>query len=260
MSGTGGRRLRRVGLASAAFMLAVGVGQAATPSRPACTRVTIDGEVSDGREWQAALGQGWIFRVLPIDASPAGYSGWDLVLDREPPASYPDALLLATLPYNSINEREIGTTFGLRAQDAIGWNPRSFHFLSTPGEFREAQRLFRQLMQAGFGPASSGVPDDSKSYRAAAMRRLLELEKSASSGEFRILDARIVPGTADPMPYAEGWALASSRTPHEVETAPAGQASAQGKLVWMRFALTLWLPARWNVPPQLHPVHLLCPE
>ena len=101
----------------------------------ACQKIVLWGEVSAGQEWKAGFGQGWVFRVLPIDSAKtppgqASYSGWDLVVDREQPAGFPDALLMATPPYESINEREVGTTFGLRAQDSIGWNPRSFRFLT----------------------------------------------------------------------------------------------------------------------------------
>jgi hypothetical protein len=100
------------------------------------------GEVNAGQEWKAAFGEGWVFRVLPIQAGKAGFSGWDLVVDREQPAGFPDALLLGTPPYNSINEQEVGSTFGLRAQDGIGWNPRSFRFLSTAEAFREGWKLY----------------------------------------------------------------------------------------------------------------------
>jgi len=259
MSGTGVRRWRWEWLVTA-VVIANGVGQAAPPPKSTCKRVTIEGEVTAGREWRADVGQGWIFRVLPIAASQAGYTGWDLVMDREPPAGYPDALLLATPPFNSINEREIGTTFGLRAQDAIGWNPRSFRFLSSPEQFGEGQRLFRQLLKVGFAAAPNRKTDGSSASGSDAMVRLLALQKGAASGEFRILDARIVPGIADPMTYAQGWALASSRTKHEVEAAPAGQASPRGTLLSMRFALTLWLPAQWNVAPELHAMPAPCPQ
>src|SRR5215469_15705482 len=87
-----------------------------------CRRLDLAAELESGREWRADIGQGWVFRVVPVQ----GHSGWDLVVDRDPPAGYPDALLLATPPYNSLNEREIGATFGLRVQDALGWNPRTF--------------------------------------------------------------------------------------------------------------------------------------
>src|SRR5258708_14154090 len=132
------------------------LSQAGTPPKAVCARVTIVGQVSAGGEWSTKLGEGWVIRVLPIAPSLAGYSGWDLVMDRDQPAGFPDALLLATMPSNSINEREIGTTFGLRAQDAIGWNPRSFHFLSNSADFHEGQRLFRSFMQHAMFQAAPG--------------------------------------------------------------------------------------------------------
>lgn len=230
---------------------------AARPPKPSCTRVAIEGEVSAGREWRAQLGQGWVFRVVPIAESGHGYSGWDLVVDRDPAAGYPDALLLATLPYDSINEREIGTTFGLRAQDAIGWNPRSFRFLSNSREFTEAQRWFLELTQSEFAPGNAGEP---KERAANPLARLLELEKGASHGEFRILDAGLVPGIADPKPFAQAWALAARQTPHEIEAAPANQASERGKLLSMRFRITLWLPAQGKAFPGWHAVPSPCPD
>ena len=125
-------------------ILALAAGEAWRFRRAELPEDRDSGEVSAGQEWKADFGQGWVFRLLPIDTSSwagkAGYSGWDLVVDREQPAGYPDALLVATPPYNSINEREVGTTFGLRAQDAIGWNPRSFRFLTNAAASGRARR------------------------------------------------------------------------------------------------------------------------
>jgi len=247
--------------ACAVLVVAAGFCHAAAPPRPVCVRLEIEGAVAAGQEWKTPLGEGWVFRVLPIAPTSAAYSGWDMVVDRDPPSGYPDALLLATLPYNSINQREIGTTFDLRAQDAIGWNPRSFRFLSNPAEFREAQQRFRQLTPADSAHGTNVNPGASKAAAdTATMQRLLHFESRASSGQLRILDARIVRGIADPKPFALNWALASSRTPHEIEPAAAGQASAQGKLLWMRFALTLWLPASWKAGRELRASRVLCPE
>ena len=233
---------------------------ALTPVKAGCSKVVIEGEVSSGQEWKSPIGQGWVFRVLPIQPVQSGYSGWDLVVDRSQPAGFPDALLLATLPYNSINEREVGTTFGLRAQDAIGWNPRSFRFLSDPAAFREGQRIFRTLNADAPIPKAASKQTQDKSPNARSLGRLLELQKRASAGEFRILDARLVPGVADPAPFAQTWAMASSRTPHQVEPAASGKSTALGALNWMRFSMTLWLPSGWKAPPQLHSTRSVCPE
>jgi len=205
------------------------------------------GEVGAGNAWQAALGEGWVFRVLPIPAGMKAYSGWDLVVDRAQPAGYPDALLLATPPYNSINEREIGTTYGLRAQDALGWNPRSFRFLANPAALREGQRLFRQLTATG--PAQS-----------SAAGKLLALTSHAATGQFRILDARLIPGVADPAPYAQNWARQYERTQHSVESNMGNPSTPRGQLFWMRFSITLWLPQGWHTPPALHAVLAPCAE
>jgi hypothetical protein len=244
-------------VALAILARAIATCPAAAAPRPACTRVVIQSDVSAGHQWSASLAEGWVFRILPITPSKPEYSGWDLVVDRQQPAGFPDALLLATMPYNSINEREIGTTFRLRAQDAIGWNPRSFHFFTDPADFREGQQLFRTLIDDRTTQAKTNDP---RSPAAQAMARLLALQKHASSGEFRILDARIVPGIGDPEPYAQGWARASSQTPHENDPAPLGKPTVQGTLNWMRFALTLWLPGHWRVPIALHPVAAACPN
>jgi len=250
-------RLTCLGMALLVFStLASG---AAHPPKAACTRVLFEGEVSAGGYWTGPLGEGWVFRVVPIPPLQAAYSGWDLVVDRQPPEGFPDALLLATLPYNSINEREIGTTFGLRAQDAIGWNPRSFRFVASPGDFQEARQLFR-LITANTGLASATGTGDPKQSDRQATARLLEMVKHAATGEFRIVDAHIVPGVADPAQYAQTWAAASSRTPNTIEEAPGGKSGALGALKWMRFAVTLWLPAGWVVPASVHGQRMACPD
>jgi hypothetical protein len=216
-----------------------------------CARLVLEGEVTAGHEWKTALGQGWVFRIVPVSPTQAGYSGWDLVVDRAQPAGFPDALYLATPPFGSINEREIATTFGLRAQDAIGWNPRTFRFLIDPNSFRDAQQTYRSVFPAT--PASAAPPADSK-----AMSRLLDLQKNAASGELRILDARLAPGTADPAPFAQQWALAASRTQHEIEPAAEVRGSPRGELHAMRFRLTLWLPLKWTFPPGIHSTRSTC--
>jgi hypothetical protein len=233
------------------------VSGAATPPKAACTRMIFEGEVSAGVTWTFPLGEGWVFRAVPIPPLQPAYSGWDLVVDRQPPEGFPDALLLATMPYNSINEREIGTTFGLRAQDAIGWNPRNFRFIANPEDFREARRLFRSLTA---NTALLSAADGRSDRDPQVMARLLEIQKHAAAGELRIVDARIVPGVADPAPYAQPWAVASSRTPHTIEDAPGGKSSALGILKWMRFAVTLWLPADWVVPASVRRQHVACPD
>jgi hypothetical protein len=53
--------------------------------------------------------------------------------------------LLVSPPYDSVNEREVGTTLSLRAQDGIGWNPRSFRILTGLAAFRESRQLYHHM-------------------------------------------------------------------------------------------------------------------
>jgi hypothetical protein len=243
-------------MAVAILVLAPARFQASPPRSAGCRKIELLGEVKAGQEWRAAIGQGWVFRVLPIQPGPSGYSGWDLVVDREQPAGFPDALLVATPPFNSINEREVGTTFGLRAQDAIGWNPRSFHFLTDPAAFRESQRLYQVLGAARFGIESPVVSE----RVGMAAQRQLKINQQASAGQFRILDARLAPGISDAAPYAESWALASPKTQHTFEPASTGKSIPLGELHWMKFSVTLWLPAGWRAPRELNSAQTVCAE
>jgi hypothetical protein len=214
-----------------------------------CVKVELKGEVSAGQEWRAELGEGWVFRLVPIAADEKGYTGWDLVVDRDKPAGFPDALLLATPPYGSINQREIGTTYGLRAQDAIGWNPRSFRFLTSQAALSEGQRLFAQLGNGGASPAA-----------ARASRGLMALERQTAAGKLEILDAHLTPGVADAAPFAQSWAQHSYGTEQTDEPSAHGAASPRGELHWIKFSLTLWLPAGWNAPRALHGAAAACSE
>jgi hypothetical protein len=214
-----------------------------------CVKVELKGDVSAGQEWRAELGEGWVFRLMPIAAGQNGYTGWDLVVDRDKPAGFPDALLLATPPYGSINQREIGTTFGLRAQDAIGWNPRSFRFLVSPAALSEGQRLFAQLGSGGASPAA-----------ARASRGLMALQRQTAAGKLEILDAHLTPGVADAAPFAESWAQHSYGTEQSDESPTHGTASPLGELHWIKFSLTLWLPAGWNAPRALGAKPAACSE
>lgn len=240
---------RRQALALACVLL-IPAACAAQNRGKSCVRLVLSGQVHAGAEWRAPIGEGWIFRVVPIAGGEA--RGWDLVVDRDPPAGYPDALLLATPPYNSMNEREVGTTWGLRAQDALGWNPRSFHFLIDPAALRDGQALFAELMQAM--PPSGAQAGSAERSRAEAARlgeltrRLMVLDDRAAAGQFRILDARLTPGIADPAPYARNWALNSQSMQQTVVPAANGKATPLGEFHWIKFAITLWLPAGWNAP------------
>lgn len=241
---------------------------AATPLQANCQKIVMMGEVRAGQEWKAAFGEGWVFRVLPIDSAKtppdqSSYSGWDLVVDRQQPSGFPDALLLVTPPYDSINEREVGTTFGVRAQDAIGWNPRGFRFLTDPIAFRERQQMYRDMSlgdQASPAAKGRGTAGSAGSSVTESTQRLMDMLHQSSAGQFRILDAHLTPGISDAAAFAENWAVQSARTPHSFDPAADGKSTALGTLNWVRFSVTLWLPGTWKAPAELHARRATCAE
>ena len=247
------------------LVLASAVCRADPRTTPNCQKVVLLGEVNEGQKWSGRIGEGWVFRIIPIQPAQANFSGWDPVVDRDKAAGFPDALFLATPLYDSIDEHEVGTTFELRAQDAIGWNPRSFHLLTDPALFRTSQQHFQHMhrnaqpgmpLSAPAGkqkPASTGAAEQLDAW-------LTELLHRSSAGQFRILDARLAPGTSDAAPFAENWALALPRTPHTIEPVTGPSSAALGELHWLRFSVTLWLPAAFKSPPELHAVRAACAE
>jgi len=58
-------------------------GASGAPTQAVCEKLELLGEVHAAQEWKAAFGEGWVFRLVPIQPGKAGYSGWDLVVDRE---------------------------------------------------------------------------------------------------------------------------------------------------------------------------------
>ena len=210
-----------------------------------CRKLILSGQVSQGREWKGAIGQGWVFRVIPIASTAAEkesqrrYSGWDLVLDRADGlgvAGYPDALLLATPPYGSLNAREIGTTFGLRAQDALGWEPRPFRYLTSETDLARARGLFSRVT----APGKTDV---------AAQSELLQIIGRGSAGQFRVVDAKLRMGVHDPEFFAQKWAANFKNVPHTVEDGT--QDSPLGEIRWVRFEATFWLPKTFTAAPEI---------
>jgi hypothetical protein len=227
-----------------------------------CTEIELRGEVAEKREWRAAIGEGWEFRVLPIAGLPGkgdpavdGYSGWDLAIDREQGGGYPDALLLATPPYGSLNPREIGTTYGMRAQDAIAWTPRRFQFLTEVEQWKRARELYGTLMSGAGKGAGSHV----------AGQKLLDMMgvPGVGYGELEVADARLIAGVGDPPAFARQWAANLGRVPHTLvqsDDRSGGAGKPLGELKWIRFRATLTLPGGWKFPSGIRGKETRCAE
>jgi hypothetical protein len=201
----------------------------------------IEGELDAGQQFTQVIGNGLKIYFQPIR------SGWILrVLPASGPAGDHDYAELATPPYQSMTPLSISTDFAFRAQDAVGWNPRRFRFATSAASFHRLLLAYTDLMRAGTSPS------------ATAQAALAAQIAQSAEGTMTILDARLVPGTADQWQAAAAVASHFATTAHTVLTEPDGSTSALGRLVWLRFRLELDVPGRFVLNPGLHVVPRIC--
>jgi hypothetical protein len=185
-----------------------------------CLQAVIEGDVKAGqgfeREFAPGLkfllepltqGSGWIVRVLPVGQSRGAH----------------DFAELATPPYRSVTPLAVSTDFSFRAQDAVAWNPRRFRYAQNAEAARKLEALYPGVM----------ANDATASTKAA------ELTTEQPEGVLQILNAVIVPGTANQWQQAAAVALHFENTPHEVEQGV--QPSPLGRLQEVQFRVKLEL-------------------
>lgn len=207
-------------------MSAVGFGQGVVKAKPgACRRMVLEGEVEAGKGFERAIGgglkvglepiaEGWAVRVVPSAGS------------RDPH----DSAELASPPYQSLSPLIVSTGLGFRAQDAVAWNPRRFRYAATPAAHAALQRLYDKVT-GGKKP----VPADE-----AELGRLVA---AAPEGTLEILDARLIPGTADQVESANAVASHFGTTAHQIDQPADGKGTPLGRLEWIRFRFSLDVPA-----------------
>lgn len=212
------------GLAGALLALAVtapsGLGvPVGTPPSPTCSVVVIEGEVRAGEGFRTAalarvevrlepVAAGWVLRVVPM-----AHAGEDWAE-------------MATPPYRSVTPLLVSTDFSLRAQDAVGWNPRRFRFAANNVAYGQ-MRVLRQAMEVG--AVDKAAP-------------LAELVSRQPGGVLEILDAHLIPGTGDQARAAAMVAGHFAATAHELEQPAGGRSTPLGQVTWMRFRVLLEVP------------------
>jgi hypothetical protein len=191
----------------------------------------VEGELNAGRGFEQAIGNGWKVWFQPIA------SGWILrVVPVAGPLGDHDDAELATPPYRSVSPLSLSTDFAFRAQDAVGWNPRRFHFATSASEFQRLDELYERYESAGATPPATLEVDLSAEVAKAA------------EGKLTILDAKLVPGVADQGKMAAAVSSRFPSTAHTLVHLPDGKQSALGKLLWIRFQLELDLPSWFKAP------------
>ncbi len=212
-------------------------GWAGTP--PAgCRRVVFEGELNAGQGLSQRIGNGLRVYFQPIA------SGWILrVLPVSGPMGEHDYAELATPPYQSVTPLSISTDFAFRAQDAVGWNPRRFRYATSPESFTRLEKDYAALT-AKNGPTREAEADLAR-----------DLAAQTAEGTLTIVDAKLVPGTADQWKMAAAVASHFLTTAHTLVEEKDGHTSPLGRLEWVRFRLQLELPAgfavdsAWRVEP-----------
>lgn len=214
-----------VGLLGVALLSRVGARDAAAlgalPAPARCSEAVIEGEVRAGQEFRKSFGggldillepiaSGWVIRVLPTvgDRPPMDYAG------------------IATPPYRSVSPLLVTTDFSFRAQDAVGWNPRRFRYAASTRAFAALQAAYGRVI---------GRPAPSQKDEASLAR----LASAQPGGVLAILDASLAPGTADQTPAAGLLSSHFGTTAHRIEQPAGGQATALGRIAWMRFRVRL---------------------
>ena len=160
------------------------------------------------------LASGWILRVLPVSG----------------PRPAHDYAELATPPYQSVSPLLISTDYSFRAQDAVAWNPRRFRYASGAKDYAAMLAAYLEYMKG-------------TSRRGAMESELAELAGQSPEGRIEILDSHFVPGMANQAQTAAMVASHLSTTPPSVEQVEGGKGSALGRVTWMKFRISVDLPA-----------------
>jgi hypothetical protein len=196
----------------------------------ACQRAVVEGEVRAGESFARPIGGGLEVRLEALSWG----SGWLLrVLPVAGPRPAHDYAELATPPYASVSPLLLSTDFSFRAQDAVAWNPRRFQFAASSAEFAKISAAFERYRKVT--PPTVAAEGD-----------LAATVSEAPEGMLQILDARLIPGTANQSRMAAMVASHFSTTAHTVEEPAEGSGSGKGmplgKLTWVRFRVSLDLP------------------
>lgn len=226
------------------FALALVAAQGAVSQT--CHKVVFDGEVHKGEAFSRRINPGLQFSLRPLA------SGWKVEVLAGTLRLPHDAAESATPPYQSVNPLFITTDYSFRAQDAISWNPRKFQFATDPATAASASQDVDTLIK------NPPAPDQ---LDRAAEGRLVALATHSAHGQLRIMDATLVPGTADQTGAAAAVASHWRTTPHTLaQPKPPSASTPLGEVQSMKFEVTLWLPRGVPVERSLHATSSACEQ
>ncbi len=205
-----------------------------------CRSAVIEGEVQAGQSLRRSFAGGLDVLLEPIA------SGWVLrVIPTRGDRPREDFAEIATPPYRSVSPLLLSTDFSFRSQDAVGWNPRRFRYVAEARAFARLEAVYRKVV----GAPRAAAEDE------AALGRLVGEQPE---GELRILDASLLPGTADPTRAAALVSTHFAETAHRIEQPSAGRTTPLGRLNWVRVRVRLELARGARVMPGVDVVSSVC--
>ncbi len=212
----------------------------ALPPRP-CRAISITASLETGKPYTHPLGNGLKLWFEPI------HSGWILrVVPVAGPLPAHDYAELATPPYQSVSPLSLSTDFSFRAQDAVGWNPRRFRYATSAASFARLEQAYTNLIQAGATPP------------APLQVELSAQIADAADGKLTILDAKLVPGTADQWKMAGAVSEHFTTTAHTLVEPPDGRSTPLGSLESLRVRVDFLIPAGFRPDPTLAALPHIC--
>lgn len=221
----------RAGCVAAVYALVVSgaFAQKRAAKDEVCRAAVFDGEVKAGEAYRKVFAPGLELFLEPL---PSGWIARVLeVHDGHEVREAHDWAEVATPPYRSVSPLLVSTDWAFRAQDAAGWNPRTFRYAKDRAAFAALGRLEDRVV----------ANDRSAEGEAAAM------VVRQPEGELELLDVVLAPGTHDQSRMASAVAQHFAGTPHEVVQGE--QPTALGRLVQIRFRVRMDLPVGMAAAP-----------
>jgi hypothetical protein len=159
-----------------------------TPKIPSIIEFT--GEVTRGTSFVHDIGHGLLFRLTKTPGAPD--MGWEIEIAPGPivnpstnaPATgeYEEFSGIVTPPYHFYNERYLETSYGTKAEEAVGITPREFNFVESVADSKAAYDVVESVL------SSPTFPEKSEALAIAAAKIPI------GTGELQILDSHITPG------------------------------------------------------------------
>lgn len=165
-----------------------------------CLRVSFAGEVTEGQTFQRKFGDNLLFRLNPKPA----HFGWTIEIRPQPQNAATDSeyVWVVTPPYRSYNPRDIDTSYGTSAQEAVGYSPRDFNFVLNEEQFNRAGDL------VGLAVMSRPQSDQrtQEEFEKASENAIRDLRAfSVSKGRLTILDSHLTAPVGEKDPGSIKW-------------------------------------------------------